>query len=246
MEAALTPLADPAKIVAYARLVGMGDVKLPVTSGLGVRIARIAQDPAPVPGDSASLHRLFRKPVAGTARDPEPTGWFDLREGTPLAPLEENELREHPEVARLARLQAVLEELASGTASDRAAVYRRTSRPDLGEVLVKEACRGRASRAVFPITEAFRARANIVDCALRGRAVLVTDVRAHVEAGRPYFEGDPDVRSELVVPVIHEGSTLGVVDLESFASGRFGPSALSQAIVVALLLVHARLLVASL
>ena len=245
MEAALTPLADPAKIVAYARLVGMGHVELPVTSGFGSRVARIAQGPAPLPADAASLHRLFRQPVAGSASDSEPAGWFDLREGTPLAPLEEGELRAHPEVARLARLQAVLDELAGGSAADRAGVYRATSRPGLGPVLVKEACRGRPSRAVFPLTEDFRARSNIVDSALGGRAVMVADVRAHVRAGRPYFEGDPEVRSELVVPVILEGKTLGVVDLESFTPGRFGPPALSQAIVLALLLVHARLLVAS-
>jgi GAF domain-containing protein len=53
--------------------------------------------------------------------------------------------------------------------------------------------------------------------AQRGRTVVVTDVHA--------FEGhiacDPESRSEIVVPLLHGGHLVGVLDLDSPLAGRF-------------------------
>jgi putative methionine-R-sulfoxide reductase with GAF domain/alkylhydroperoxidase family enzyme len=54
--------------------------------------------------------------------------------------------------------------------------------------------------------------------AAQGRSVLVADV--HAFPG--HIACDPDSRSELVVPLVEDGTVLGVLDLDSPLLGRFG------------------------
>lgn len=73
------------------------------------------------------------------------------------------------------------------------------------------------------------------------RIVTVPDVREW----RGYVEGDPDVRSEIALPLVANGEILGILDVESVEEGAFaGAQTVLEAAAdeAALVLAHARLL----
>jgi len=55
-------------------------------------------------------------------------------------------------------------------------------------------------------------------CLLSGRALIVRDAR---ELGQNYIACDPRDRSEVVVPLFHDDSCWGVLDLDSHDVGSF-------------------------
>ncbi len=166
---------------------------------------------------------------------------FDLR-APELRALDPGSLRAHPETLRLARLNAIAEALHAETRSDWTGIYRRVKRAEASDALRKEAYRGRPSRALFPLTEEFARQSNNSTAALTLRAIVVEDVDEHVRAGRPYYECDAEVRSELCLPIVSDGRAIGLLDLESFAPRAFGRDATLAASLVALTLVGAGLL----
>lgn len=185
------------------------------------------------PGGSCSLsHELDLEP-------------FDLR-ADELRAMSISALRDHPESLRLARLAAAVAALAQETHADWAGFYRRVTHPPDEDALRKEAYVGRPSRPVFPLTEEFAAMSNNSTAALSGRGILVEDVEEHLKAGRPYYECDAAVRSELCLPVNDGNRVVGLIDLEAFVPRRFGPDERLAAAIVALAIVRTRLLVPTL
>jgi len=55
------------------------------------------------------------------------------------------------------------------------------------------------------------------EVAQTGQMILVNDALRHPK----YVRRNPDVRSELAVPIVFEGTTVGVLNVESYASDRF-------------------------
>ena len=91
-----------------------------------------------------------------------------------------------------------------------------------GDRLVKLAYCGEPSRAEFPLTADFEARSTNVRVTRSGVASHLADVAAHREAGGAYYECDPQVRSELCVPVLDAaGKVTGLVDAEARALAHF-------------------------
>jgi putative methionine-R-sulfoxide reductase with GAF domain len=220
------------------------------TAAFADRVAALLARPAQPPADQAALLELYTYRVPLLSPDgacsltdelaPEP---FDLRDAA-LAQLAPAALAAHPETVRLLRLQSLVGALHEVTGADWSGIYRRVS-TGAGEppALRKEAYRGRPSRALFPLTAEFAAHSNNSTAALQRRAVVVEDVEAHVAAGKPYYECDAEVRSELCIPVVESGVTRGLIDLESFRPNHFGPLALWATGVVSLAMLESGLLV---
>lgn len=160
--------------------------------------------------------------------DPEP---YDLRR-TLLA----NGFDEKEALHFVSRMDALAELLHEHTDSDWTGIYKRL-RTKNGDALVKLAYRGRPSRAEFPLTESFASHSNNATVGLTGRAVLVSSVREHREEGKPYYECDDDVQSELCVPIFSKtGDVSGIIDLESFKENHFDDGKISVAAVAAVAL----------
>ncbi len=236
-------------VSAYLRRVGLPHDPHPVVPPAFVEEVRAAAEGAlETPPSEEALVALFRYRVPKPGPDgacslldeleEEP---FDLRTGTALEGLPPAALRTHPEAIRLVRLAGLAAALHRQTGADWTGLYRRAERREGGEALRKEAYRGRPSRALFPLDEAYFARSNNSRAAMTGRAILVEDVAAHVRSGQAYYECDPDVRSELCVPVMGGDRAVGLIDLESFRTGAFDAKARAATALVALVLVDARL-----
>ena len=121
--------------------------------------------------------------------------------------------RQHAEVARIHRLDAAVAAWHAQTGCDWFGVYhvRRLPAADQSAAandgaaaspsfgLVKEAYRGLASRAIFPLTAAFALQSNNSHVGLHASARLIPDLDAYEGA---YYECDAKVKSELCVPII--------------------------------------------
>jgi putative methionine-R-sulfoxide reductase with GAF domain len=134
-----------------------------------------------------------------------------------------------------------VELLHAATGSDWTGIYQ-VRDVDGEAALVKEAYRGRPSRAVFPCNPDFARTSNNATAVLTRRAILVRDVESHIAAGRPYYECDPEVRSELCLPVLRGRDPVGLIDLESFEANHFDFVKIALAIAVASSLVEHDLL----
>ncbi len=122
----------------------------------------------------------------------------------------------------LMTLDALVEWAQEHTKADWVGVYQVR-----GDQLVKLAWRGAESRGEFPLTEAFAQRSTNVAVALTGRARELQDVRAAVAAGGAYSECDPQVQSEVCLPLYDaNGKVVGVLDAESRAPYFFDDRAL--------------------
>jgi len=197
------------------------------------RVSRALEEPPSVPVIASALLALYRYPVPKTSADgscslehgleDQP---YDLRIGTELESLDHASLVVHPETVRVSRISLLVEALHDATGADWSGIYRRLRIPGSDDALQKVSYRGRPSRALFPLTEEFALHSNNSTAALRRRAIRVDDVEAYVALGHPYYECDPSVRSELCVPVIRAGESIGLIDLESFVPSKFGSPAL--------------------
>ena len=132
-----------------------------------------------------------------------------------------NDFAETETLDFVSRVDALVMYLHTAVGSDWTGVYKRLMTPE-GATLVKIAYRGRPSRAEFPWTDSFASHSNNSTVALSGKAVVVSSVKKHQEAGNPYYECDADVQSELCVPLFSDdGEISGIIDLESFKENHF-------------------------
>lgn len=121
----------------------------------------------------------------------------------------------------VARMDALVAYLHAEAVSDWTGIYKKLA-VGTGDALVKIAYRGRPSRAEFPLTESFASHSNNSTVGLSGLAVLVSSVRRHRDEGKPYYECDDEVQSELCVPIFSaDGAVSGIIDLESFQENHF-------------------------
>ena len=106
-----------------------------------------------------------------------------------------------------------------------------------GPALVKLAYRGSPSRAEFPLTKKFAEHSNNSTVGLSGKAVLVDNVEKYIEEGKPYYECDNKVQSELCVPIFSEKrKIIGIIDLESFQKNFFENKKIIQTALACVLL----------
>ena len=104
-----------------------------------------------------------------------------------------------------------------------------------GDRLVKLAYCGDPSRAEFPLTAEFETKSTNVRVTRSGVAAHLRDVAAHRAAGGAYYECDPQVRSELCVPVLDAaGKVAGLVDAEARAVAHFTPPRVAMVAALAL------------
>jgi len=125
---------------------------------------------------------------------------------------------------RLALLERLVERAQETTGCDWVGVYQRRSNPAGLAVLVKLAYVGRPSRAEFPLTTAFAAGSSNSTVGLTGRALVIDDVKRHVEAGGGFYVCDGEVQSEACLPILDEArNVVGIVDAEAKPRSFFGP-----------------------
>lgn len=189
---------------------------------------------------SDATRRLYRYKVPKLSGDgacslsdgPEDT--FDLRLYEGIAGREFATLRGDRATERLWMLSHICQALHRKTGADWTGIYRRHE--GTPPVLVKEAYRGRASRALFPLTKKFARGSNNSTVGLGGKAVLVNSVQQHVEKGNPYYACDTQVQSEFCLPIVRDGRTAGIMDLESFEEGHFNAERRGMAVAASYLL----------
>ena len=119
---------------------------------------------------------------------------------------------------------------------------------------------GAPSRAIFPVDTGFAQKSNNTAAFMRGEALLIGDVHAHIAAGGAYYECDAKVRSELCLPLLgyerspggldyersrgglDGGRRLGLIDCESFTPGYFTPALSARVLLIGEWLIGAGLL----
>jgi putative methionine-R-sulfoxide reductase with GAF domain len=116
---------------------------------------------------------------------------------------------------KLKLLNIVVTRLSLMTGADWVGIYQRRAVRG-GESLVKLAYRGRASRAEFPLTEAFAQGSTNSRVGLDGMALVIGDVAKHVTTGAGFYVCDNAVQSEMCLPIFDEaGRTIGIIDAEA-------------------------------
>ncbi len=134
----------------------------------------------------------------------------------------------------LRALGVLVETVMKQTETEWVGVYQRR-RLGSGPTLVKLAYRGVASRAEFPLTEAFALKSNNSAVGLSGKARLINDVNTHVRQGGAYYECDPSVSSEVCLPIFEsDGQTSGIIDAEATRAAHFTPERLAWFVALAL------------
>lgn len=129
---------------------------------------------------------------------------------------------------RLALLERLVERAQETTGSDWVGVYQRRVNPAGTPVLVKLAYVGRPSRAEFPLTQAFAEGSSNSTVGLTGRALVIDDVRRHVEAGGGFYVCDDEVQSEACLPLLDDsGGVIGILDAEAKARSFYGATRLA-------------------
>jgi putative methionine-R-sulfoxide reductase with GAF domain len=124
---------------------------------------------------------------------------------------------------RLALLERLVERAQETTGSDWVGIYQRRVNPAGTPVLVKLAYVGRPSRAEFPLTQDFAEGSTNSTVGLTGRALVIDDVRKHVEAGCGFYVCDDEVQSEACLPLLDDArSVVGVLDAEAKPKSFYG------------------------
>ena len=142
---------------------------------------------------------------------------------------------------RLALLERLVERAQETTGTDWLGIYQRRVDAKGAPVLVKLSYLGRPSRAEFPLTREFAERSTNSTVGLTGRAIVIDDVRQHVEAGGGFYVCDADVQSEACVPILDDRRQVaGIIDAEAKPGAFFGPERL--VVIAALALVAAPIL----
>jgi putative methionine-R-sulfoxide reductase with GAF domain len=129
---------------------------------------------------------------------------------------------------RLALLERLVERAQETTGSDWLGVYQRRVNAASLPVLVKLAYVGRPSRAEFPLTRAFAEGSTNSTVGLTGRALVIDDVKKHVEAGGGFYVCDDRIQSEACLPILDfDGAVVGIVDAEAKPASFYGPTRLA-------------------
>jgi putative methionine-R-sulfoxide reductase with GAF domain len=124
---------------------------------------------------------------------------------------------------RLALLERLVERAQETTGSDWVGIYQRRTTPAGQAVLVKLSYVGRPSRAEFPLTQAFAEGSTNSTVGLTGRALVIDDVRKHVEAGGGFYVCDDEVQSEACLPILDDaGDVAGILDAEAKPRAFYG------------------------
>ena len=117
---------------------------------------------------------------------------------------------------RLGLLERLVERAQETTGAEWLGIYQRRARPDGIAVLVKLSYVGRPSRAEFPLTREFAAHSTNSSVGLTGHAIVIDDVRRHVEAGGAFYVCDAGVEAEACVPILDERlNVAGIIDAEA-------------------------------
>lgn len=123
-------------------------------------------------------------------------------------------LQSHHLTLRLWRLNQVVAALDEQTHIDWIGIYRKIEKSTGAVVLLKEAYRGRPSRAEFPLTEEFASHSNNSTVGLTGKGIVIQSIQNY---NGPYYQCDAAVQSECCLPIINQnGIVTGIVDAESF------------------------------
>jgi len=129
---------------------------------------------------------------------------------------------------RLALLERLVERAQETTGSDWVGVYQRRPTPAGHPVLVKLSYVGRPSRAEFPLTAEFAAASTNSTVGLTGRALVIDDVKKHVEAGGGFYVCDGEVQSEACLPLFDEArNVVGILDAEAKPKSFYGATRLA-------------------
>jgi len=136
---------------------------------------------------------------------------------------------------RLALLERLVERAQETTGCDWIGVYQRRVTPAGVPVLVKLSYVGRPSRAEFPLTPEFASASTNSTVGLTGRALVIDDVKQHVQAGGAFYVCDDEVQSEACLPLLGEArEVLGIIDAEAKPRAFFGPKRLALLAALAL------------
>jgi L-methionine (R)-S-oxide reductase len=136
---------------------------------------------------------------------------------------------------RLALLERLVERAQETTGCDWIGVYQRRVTPSGVPVLVKLSYVGRPSRAEFPLTPEFATGSTNSTVGLTGRALVIDDVKQHVQAGGGFYVCDDEVQSEACLPLLGDArEVLGIIDAEAKPRAFFGPKRLALLAALAL------------
>jgi L-methionine (R)-S-oxide reductase len=125
---------------------------------------------------------------------------------------------------RLALLERLVERAQETTGSDWVGIYQRRVTPAGQPVLVKLSYVGRPSRAEFPLNPEFAAGSTNSTVGLTGRALVIDDVKKHVEAGGGFYVCDDAVQSEACLPLLDGAQdVIGIIDAEAKPKSFYGP-----------------------
>lgn len=129
---------------------------------------------------------------------------------------------------RLALLERLVERAQETTGSDWVGIYQRRVNPAGQPVLVKLSYVGRASRAEFALTQEFAEGSTNSTVGLTGRALVIADVKMHVESGGGFYVCDDEVQSEACLPLLDEGNAVvGILDAEAKPRSFYGVTRLA-------------------
>jgi putative methionine-R-sulfoxide reductase with GAF domain len=227
-----------ARIAGYLRSAGLaqvegheGEVALAVADLLEAMAERIAVD------DPASLYTY---PVPMLSED----GTCSVLDELAPVPYDLTGIlggRTEQATRRLALLERLVERAQETTGSDWLGIYQRRVNTARLPVLVKLAYVGRPSRAEFPLTREFAEGSTNSTVGLTGRALVIDDVKRHVDAGGGFYVCDDTIQSEACLPILDgNGGVAGIVDAEAKPASFYGPTRL--AILAALAIVAAAVL----
>jgi len=136
--------------------------------------------------------------------------------------------RSEQSTRRLALLERLVERAQETTGSDWVGVYQRRQTPAGHPVLVKLSYVGRPSRAEFPLTAEFAAGSTNSTVGLTGRALVIDDVKKHLEAGGGFYVCDGEVQSEACLPLFDEArNVVGILDAEAKPKSFYGATRLA-------------------
>ncbi|MGE5616413.1 MAG: GAF domain-containing protein [Bacillota bacterium] len=117
---------------------------------------------------------------------------------------------------RLALLERLVERAQETTGAEWLGIYQRRVKADGAAVLVKLAYMGRPSRAEFPLSREFAGHSTNSSVGLTGHAIVIDDVRRHVEGGGGFYVCDSAVEAEACLTILDERlNVVGIVDAEA-------------------------------
>jgi putative methionine-R-sulfoxide reductase with GAF domain len=226
MNAANAPTGDgAARIAGYLRSAGLAQVE-----GHEAEVALAIADLLEAMGEKVGIDdpaSLYTYPVPMLSED----GACSVLDELAPVPYDLTGIlggRSEQATRRLALLERLVERAQETTGSDWLGIYQRRPNAAGLPVLVKLAYVGRPSRAEFPLTRAFAEGSTNSTVGLTGRAMVIDDVKRHVETGGGFYVCDDTVQSEACLPILDGGAgVVGIVDAEAKPAAFYGPTRLA-------------------